>query len=203
MDPRHVRSGVSPPSSGVSLGGTRFTRPTLRRIIAAGIPGIAAADAPDSAPHAADRAILLHGPNEIGAARRLKTAASSQDRAERILVDPRHPDQDPRRNAEDRPEDRGQEVALHGPDLSPCSQSFCQIFLAALRANLTSDSCKPAVSGTASGRGITIKSSPAGNCSRDKRNASRMQRFQRLRTTAPPTLRETESPSRGCARSLG
>ena len=43
-----------------------------------------------------------------------------------------------------------------------CRSSFCQIFFAALRASRTSDSCSPAVSGTASGRGMTIRSTPGG-----------------------------------------
>jgi hypothetical protein len=47
-------------------------------------------------------------------------------------------------------------------------------------------------------RGITTRSTPAGSFIRDNRKASRINRFHRLRMTALPTFRETESPSRGC-----
>src|SRR5688572_5424857 len=44
--------------------------------------------------------------------------------------------------------------------------------------------------------------SSGGNPSCDNRNASRNNRFQRFRSTAPPTRRDTTSPKRGCARPL-
>ena len=49
---------------------------------------------------------------------------------------------------------------------------------------------------------MTIRSTPSGSCGRTWRNASRNSRFQRLRTTALPSRRETERPSRGCSRPL-
>ena len=44
-------------------------------------------------------------------------------------------------------------------------------------------------------RGMTTKSTPLSASSAIRRNASRISRFQRFRTGAWPTLRETESPS--------
>ena len=49
----------------------------------------------------------------------------------------------------------------------------------------------------ASGRATTTASVPAGNRADSTANASRSSRLTRLRSTAPPTLRETDSPSRG------
>ena len=46
------------------------------------------------------------------------------------------------------------------------------------------------------------KSIDGGNLCRFKRKASRKRRFQRLRSTASPTFRETDRPSRGHRRSF-
>lgn len=45
-----------------------------------------------------------------------------------------------------------------------------------------------------------MKSSPAGRACWCRRNASRNSRFQRFRTTALPTFRDTDNPTRGCGR---
>ncbi len=59
-----------------------FSRP----ILAAGEPGIAAANSPDSFEHTANRAIFLNRQNHVCAARRLETAHRRQKRADALLV---------------------------------------------------------------------------------------------------------------------
>jgi hypothetical protein len=67
--------------------------PPSRRIVAAGIPGVAAADSPDAPQGAADRPVLPHRADEILAATRLEAAAAAQQRANRPLVEPHQADQ--------------------------------------------------------------------------------------------------------------
>jgi hypothetical protein len=70
--------------------------------------------------------------------------------------------------------------------------------LAARPARRASEAISGRRSGSAPARGTMTKSTPVGNSSRDNRNASRSRRFQRFRTTALPTLRETDRPTRAC-----
>lgn len=53
-----------------------------------------------------------------------------------------------------------------------------------------------AKSGSAPRRGRATTSKPTGNMARCVRNASRIKRFQRLRSTELPTRRDTDNPSR-------
>jgi len=62
-----------------------------RRIVAAGIPGIAAADAPNAAARAANRAVFSHRLDEIGAASRMEAASGAQCRADEHLIQPNQP----------------------------------------------------------------------------------------------------------------
>ena len=72
----------------------RIGKPASRRIVAAGVPGIAAADSPDAAARPANRPVLPHRLDEIDAATRLEAAATpaagqtSQQRTEANLVEP-------------------------------------------------------------------------------------------------------------------
>ena len=59
----------------------------LRRVVSAGMPGVAAADAADAFPGSDDRAVFPHRANEIAAAARLKSALPAENRTERPLVD--------------------------------------------------------------------------------------------------------------------
>src|SRR5690242_18165817 len=52
-------------------------------------------------------------------------------------------------------------------------------------------------SSPASGRATKTKSCPPGSSSAEAQKASRSRRFTRLRSTAPPTLRPTDTPRRG------
>ncbi len=49
-----------------------------RRVVAAGVPGVAAADARDALERAADGAVLLHGADEVDAAGGLEAAVAAQ-----------------------------------------------------------------------------------------------------------------------------
>ena len=71
----------------------------LRRIVPAGVPGVAAADARDAAPASPHRAVLLHGLNEVVAARRAEAAAIAEEGPECPLIHAHQPDQDPTRQA--------------------------------------------------------------------------------------------------------
>jgi hypothetical protein len=70
-------------------------------------------------------------------------------------------------------------------------------FRAAWAASFTSDAATAACVGAGPGRGISTRSTPAGRSCCDSRNASRNSRLYRFRTTALPTFRDTEQPSRG------
>ena len=52
-------------------------------------------------------------------------------------------------------------------------------------------------SSPAAGRATITKSSPSGSASARDQKASRNSRFTRVRSTAPPSLRPTETPRRG------
>ena len=61
--------------------------------MAAGVPGIAAADPPDAPQRAANRAVLLHGLDEVGAARRIEAALATEEGTQQELVHPNHGNQ--------------------------------------------------------------------------------------------------------------
>src|SRR5947208_149630 len=69
----------------------------LRRIVAAWVPRMAAANPPYAAQRAGDRPVLPHGLDEVVAARRLKTAMTAEDRAEKNLIEPHQADERQRR----------------------------------------------------------------------------------------------------------
>src|SRR4051794_14121812 len=58
-----------------------------RRIIAAGVPGVTAADARGAAPRAAHGAVLAHGQDKILAAARIEATGRRQQRAQAPLVE--------------------------------------------------------------------------------------------------------------------
>ena len=58
-----------------------------RWVVAAWVPGVAAADAERAFPGSSDRAVLTDRSNHVVAARRLKTALLADDRAQRELID--------------------------------------------------------------------------------------------------------------------
>ena len=68
--------------------------PDSRRIVAAGVPGEAAADAPDAAARAANRSVFLHGFDEVDAATRIEAALVPEHWAEEDLIEPDQPYQE-------------------------------------------------------------------------------------------------------------
>lgn len=58
----------------------------LRRIVAAGVPRVTACDAADAFPAASQEAVLAQSQNRILAAGWMKSAGSTQQRAEEYLV---------------------------------------------------------------------------------------------------------------------
>ena len=71
-------------------------RPRSRWIEAAGVPGIAAADAVDALGGAFERAVFLHRLDEVIAAARIEAADLGQERANDDLVEPDRDEQDNR-----------------------------------------------------------------------------------------------------------
>ena len=96
------------------------------------------------------------------------------------------------------PGDSGALPLPRGADAPPLNEAS---FLAASPASFTSDAFTSSrVGGSGRCRGISTRSTPGGRSARVNRNASRKSRLYRLRATAPPTFRDTDTPSRGCGR---
>jgi len=178
-----------------------------------------AADAARSLPAAANQAVFPDRFDEVRAARGGESAALAQKRAERPLIDPYQADGQHRRQRNDEPH-RADKVPHH---FRPSPAPRRRAGRASGRASggessrvprrshrrrtswlsFKSESRTAASEGGSSARGITTRSSPGGKRCGDVRNASRINRFHRFRTTALPTLRETDSPSRGWPTSFG
>jgi hypothetical protein len=147
---------------------------------------MAAKDPRQTLERAAERPIFLHGADEIIAARRLEAALAPHERAERPLVNPDHRDQQQsRRGFHQRPAFR-----------EPRHRTSFADRAAACFASRTNASLSQPKSGSTRPRGIATKSSPIGKSVRRIRKASRNNRFQRFRATAPPTRDETDKPIR-------
>ncbi len=71
----------------------------LRRIVAAGAPGVAAEDPPHAAEHAGDGPVLPHGFDRVVAARWMEAAAAAEQRAQHDLIEPHPGDHSERRQA--------------------------------------------------------------------------------------------------------
>lgn len=69
------------------------------RIIAPFVKRVAAADPPDSLDGSHDRTMFLDCLNKVVAARRIKSADGTVQRADRLLVNPHRENQQPRRNS--------------------------------------------------------------------------------------------------------
>lgn len=149
---------------------------------------IAPTDSPNAEYGSLDCAVLLDGQYEILTARGRESAVAPQQRPQEDLITAHRRNQQPARQTHD------------------CSPEgfhflFCLAILSANRlASLGNAPETSLKSGSAPRRGRTTRSYPAGSLTRDLRNASRISRFQRLRTTAGPTLRDTDKPSRVCGK---
>ena len=159
--------------------------------------GVAAANPPHAASRSGESAVFSHRLNKVVAARRVEPALTANKGAERHLVAANNQDQDPGGEI-----DQGFPEELHvaaSPALpeQPPAYSHQNIYRlrAALRASVTSARAISSIARGSPPRGETIRSA-AGNSARCVRKASRIWRFQRFRTTALPTRRDTLIPSR-------
>ena len=164
-----------------------------RRVVAAGVPGVAAENSPGAPDCAPNCPVLPLRFDEIGAATRLETAVAAKHRADCPLVDTHQADQ----HQAGRPKQPTKPAAcsVHSRDLAS--------FFAARPAKRGSDSTSDSRLGWKSGLGITTRSIPPGSDCRfrvlrrnmrapcahgggfswvadaasDRRNASRISRF--------------------------
>ena len=149
-------------------------------VIAAGVPGVAAADAPAALEDATNRPIFFNGTNRVIAAAWVKTADVAQKWAQKPLVKPDQPDNEPFDQ-------------IHGPD---CLPSGFKKRCSARGTSFFSDSRRPP-SESSWIFGLTTRSSPLPKPGRSRRKASRIRRLIRLRSTARRNIFfETPSPSR-------
>ena len=74
---------------------TRSRLEILRRIVAAGMEGMAAANSPHALGGPADGAVLPHCQNEVVAARGSEAAVLAQERPNEELIEPHSGDQEP------------------------------------------------------------------------------------------------------------
>src|SRR3954454_5859584 len=134
-------------------------------------PRVAAQDPPPGQDDSTQYAVALDGLDGVGRARGLVLAARRQRR---------------------RDEGAPQRDRQHG---QAAGQAHSAISSASARLIPASPSRE--ASSRASGRATSTKSWLAGRLSATAQNASRSSRFTRFRSTAPPTLRETDTPNRG------
>src|SRR5262249_10902949 len=134
----------------------------------------------------APRAILLDRQDHVLAAPRLVDATRGQQRPDEPLVQPHQPD------------DRGgHESADHGgPSAGVAASASLTIFRPARPARFANDPRTASSAYSSSGRGMRTKSYPVGSSSLVSRYASRSSRRMRLRRTAVPNFRDTDSPTR-------
>ena len=178
------------------------------------VPAVAPRVAPEHAPHrehdAPKYAVRPDRVDRVARAGRLVLASSGQRRRDRLLVE--HD-----RRGDDRPE-RAREAACRmglarmsrvrtlttptpasGPQPSPARPRAGPRDRSVRRARHRFPSIPRAPPARGHPGGATTTMSWPGRSSGSVRaNASRSSRLTRLRSTAPPTLRDTDSPSRGC-----
>ena len=155
---------------------------------------MAAANPPQPAQAAGQNTVLVYRDNEIGAAAGVKTAARAEPGANQPLIASYCSNNDRCRQSQ-----AGLPRTLHFVDPWLSAKGSLSIRRA---VKLFSDACNGRTCGLARGCGRTTMSKPAGSSCWTSRKASRSERFQRFRTTALPSLRETVRPSRGCEYSL-
>lgn len=155
----------------------------LGGIVAAATQWMTAGDPANPLPTATARPVFPNRFDEIRTTARRKSACPPNKRAYGRLVKANRQDESPDRSRPDPPKP-------HEPDPVRLTRRSTRL---ASRGN---DADIAPKDGSAPRRGRTTISSPLGNVARCRRNASRIRRFQRLRTTALPTRREIESPKR-------
>src|SRR5437868_3069260 len=177
---RRARSGLArAPGTEQLLG--------YHRIVSAVAEGIAPEQAPGGkheAPRNPKRADRLEG---VAGARRLVLAAARDRRRDEPAVDDDRRNRDPARDA------------AHG---TACpSGGRCRPARAISSARASSTPAKPSrsASSLAAGRATSTTSWSGRSSGSARLKASRSSRLRRFRCTAPPTLRETDSPRRGPA----
>lgn len=157
---------------------------TLRRIVPPAAKRVAPEDSPGPTEYANEQSVLQDGLDHVVTASGRKPALPPDEGAERHLVKADGGDQQPCGKA-----DESFPEKTHG--------DFLSSFRATLPASLGRESFKTARQGSAPRRGETTRSTPAGIRARVRRNAVRINRFQRFRITAEPTARGMAKPSRG------
>lgn len=168
----------------------------LRQIDPARVKGVASGNPLHPAPCPSNGPILPHSLNEIIAAGRLKPALTAYQRAERPLIDSCGTDEQcgrqmPKLSAE----------TIHDR-LPPPRPARSSILLWTPADSAINDSRICSSDGGDWPRTTQTRSS-GGRSACVNRKASRNNRFHRLRSTAPPTRRETVKPIRGCLVWLG
>jgi hypothetical protein len=139
----------------------------VRKVDAAGVPGMAAPEAFESKPAASYEPIALQGFDGVVRAGRMKTTDGSEQRADRPLIKPDH----------------GYRDGAH----------FC---ITSLHRACKDVRNSPPGTPRARLRALTTRSSGGSSCW-CSRNHSRITRLKRLRSTpVPATLRETARPNR-------
>src|SRR5206468_704691 len=150
------------------------------RVDAAATPRVAPHYTPCGQQPAADHAVLPHRLERVLRARRVVAAVRPQCGRDNPPVEV---------------EGQQQELAddPHGAALpARPAESTSSRSAASTRGSPPSRASAPA-----SGRATRTKSCPSGSSGASAQKASRSIRFTRLRSTAPPTFRPTETPSRG------
>jgi hypothetical protein len=191
-----------------------------------------ASDAAGSLPPAANQTVFAYGFDKIGATRRGEAAGITQKRTYGPLINADHADGEQGRQRHDESECREQRarhfrpfpgrrpgesersgatppVPEAGPSAAGREGGSTGFDFRRSQRRRTSwlsrmSDVRTATSEGGSGAfGIITRSRSAGSRSAEVRKASRIRRFQRLRTTALPTFRDTDSPSRGRPASFG
>jgi hypothetical protein len=159
----------------------RSTSVSDHGVVSAAAQGMAARQSPQRQPAPAADSMDLDRLRCILGARRCEPTAGSEPRGNDQLIDPnQHPDQAPTPQTGPRPDLRRSRPQLHLASSNPLSSFAIPI----------------ADSPAAAFRAITTTSNGSANPVRCCRNHSRMPRFTRFLTTAPPTRRLTVTPRR-------
>ena len=184
----------------------------LHRIVSAVAPRVAPEQAPRREHRAPKYAVLPDRFDRIARARRLVLAAPRDRRRDEALVATIGATSRRARatragasTSVPRPGSRAARLcARRSPARSSAQRRLRRLRVAQprLRNQLAERSFAPAspsrsTSSAADGRATTTTSWPARSSSSARANASRSIRLTRLRSTAPPTLRDTDSPRRG------
>src|SRR6516165_5256717 len=166
----------------------------LDRIVSAIAPGIAPEQTPPRENHALKDAVLRDGFRCVTGARGLVLAPPRQRRRDQAAI---HHDRSDHEQPCDRcgaaPRRRARSL---GGAHDPPSRSFARAISSSSDPVTPARPSRPA-SSPAPGRATTTTSCPARRFASVCANASRSSRLTRLRSTAPPTLRDTDRPRRG------